>query len=104
MKSIIISVAMIFSMSAFANHHKHHKMEFTPEQRKGMAEVHEKMAACLRSDKSMEECHKEMKQTCEEKMGKDGCPMMAHMGDMHHKMGKMMKEEHEHNEDEKKSE
>ncbi len=32
------------------------------EQREKMAEAHEKIAACLRSDKPIEECHAEMKQ------------------------------------------
>lgn len=32
----------------------------TKEQRQKMADVHEKMAACLRSDKPIEDCHAEM--------------------------------------------
>jgi len=32
----------------------------TKEQREKMAEAHEQMAACLRSDKAIEDCHKEM--------------------------------------------
>lgn len=47
------------------------------ETREKMAAVHEKMAACLRSDKSIAECHTEMMKSCEEIMGKDGCPMMG---------------------------
>ncbi len=33
----------------------------TKEQREKMAEAHDQIAACLRSDKSMDECHSEMK-------------------------------------------
>jgi hypothetical protein len=54
----------------------------TKEQRDKMASMHEKMAACLRSDKPMSECHSEMRKNCQEMMGKNGCPMMGEMGDM----------------------
>lgn len=58
-----------------------------------MAEMHKKMANCLRSDKSMSECHDQMKQDCP--MAKEGhCPMMDEMKGMHGRMhgkGKMMK-------------
>lgn len=52
----------------------------TVEQRKKMADVHEKMAACLRSDRPMSECHEEMMNACRENMGKGGCPMMGGKG------------------------
>lgn len=60
-------------------------MEMTAEQRQKMAEVHEKMAACLKTDKSIDDCHKEMAGSYKDAMGgKEGCPM--HMG--HGKHGK----------------
>jgi hypothetical protein len=59
----------------------------TTEQRQKMADAHEKMAVCLRSDKPVSDCHEEMKKACQEGMGKDGCPMMGGKG-MHH--GHMM--------------
>lgn len=65
--------------------------EITAEQRADMAASHEKMAACLRSDKSMEDCHKEMMKTCQSTMGKDACPMM---GKMHGRMGKGMRHDY----------
>lgn len=56
------------------------------EMRQKMAEVHSKMATCLKSDKPMSECKGEMMKTCQEMMGQEGCPMMGqmggHMGDM----------------------
>lgn len=62
-----------------------------------MAEVHKKMAECLRSDKPMAECHEQMKKECP--MAKEGhCPMMDEMHGMegmHHRMhgkGGMSKE------------
>lgn len=73
----------------------------TVEQRASMANVHEKMATCLRSEKAMSECQGEMMKSCGETMGKN-CPMMGQMDQMHRMMGKgsmhgkSMKHEHEH--------
>lgn len=51
-------------------------VEITPEQRKQMADMHTKAAACLNSNKSMQECREEMMKNCP--MVKDGhCPMMG---------------------------
>ena len=55
----------------------------TVEQRQKMADGHEKMAVCLRSEKAISDCHEEMMKACKEDMGKDGCPMMGGKG-MHH--------------------
>ena len=53
-----------------------------------MAEMHKKMAECLRSDKPMSECREQMMKDCP--MAKSGrCPMMDEMGGMHG-MGGMM--------------
>jgi hypothetical protein len=59
--------------------------EVSYEQRQKLADIHEKTAACLRSNKPIEECHKEMMTYCHDEMGKEGCPMMGHMGKMHGK-------------------
>ena len=59
----------------------------TAEQRQKMADAHDKMAACLRSDKPLGDCREEMMKACKEGMGKDGCPMMGQRG-MH--QGHMM--------------
>ena len=58
----------------------------TTEQRQKMADAHEKMATCLRSDKPMSGCHEEMMKSCQEGMGKDGCPMMGGKGMHSHSM------------------
>jgi hypothetical protein len=52
----------------------------TPEMRQKMAKQHEKMAACLRSDKPISECRQEMMRGCKDIMGPQGCPMMGGMG------------------------
>ena len=50
------------------------------EMREKMAQVHEKMAACLRSDKTIAECHREMKANCRAELGDRGCGMMQRRG------------------------
>ena len=94
MKMTMATLLILMSFtqtSAFAADKSKKKMPIvlTPEQRQSMATTHEKMATCLRSEKAMEECHKEMMQSCQETMGKDGCPMMGKMGSMDKMKGKM---------------
>jgi hypothetical protein len=61
----------------------------TPEQRQQMASVHEKVAACLRSDRPVSDCQAEMMKGCQAAMGAGMCPMMGGMmGQMQH--GQMM--------------
>jgi hypothetical protein len=55
----------------------------TKEMREKMATLHEQMAACLRSDKSIADCRGEMAKNCGDMMGEKGCPMMD---GMHHHM------------------
>ena len=85
MKRIVFTLlaATCFGGLAFAEAMKKHP-EPTKEQRVKMAEMHEKLAACLRSDKPAHECHNEMMDSCRE--SKDACPMMGmmHPGMMHH--------------------
>jgi hypothetical protein len=49
----------------------------TKETREKMAVLHEQMAACLRSDKPIADCHAEMKKGCQQGLGDQGCPMMG---------------------------
>lgn len=62
---------------------KYPKMEWTTLQRENMAKMHESMATCLRSNKSVHDCRAEMKTSCKD-MGKEGCPSMHGRG--HHGM------------------
>jgi hypothetical protein len=59
----------------------------TKEQREQMAKVHEMMAACLRSDKSVMECREAAHKQCEEAMGPQ-CHMMGPMMGPEHHMNK----------------
>lgn len=51
------------------------KMKMTPEIRKEMAERHQKMADCLKSDKPLSDCREEMMKDCPMKKGMGHCPM-----------------------------
>ncbi len=88
---ITLNLFILSQISAFAEDEKEMKApKITKEMREKMAETHLKMAECLKSDKAIDECHKEMMKSCEEKMGKDGCPMHKMHGQkmkmkMHHK-------------------
>ncbi|OFZ31354.1 MAG: hypothetical protein A2622_01845 [Bdellovibrionales bacterium RIFCSPHIGHO2_01_FULL_40_29] len=50
-------------------------MNMTKEERETAAKHHEAMAVCLRSDKTMEVCHDEMRAACGD--NEKGCMMMG---------------------------
>ncbi len=56
------------------------------ETREKMAAFHEQLAACLRSDKPIAECHKAAMKHHQEMMCKEGCP--CPMMNMDHMMQK----------------
>lgn len=56
----------------------------SPEQRAKMAAAHERMAACLRSNRPIQECHGEMRAACKESGGQCG---MGHHGRAGHSKG-----------------
>jgi hypothetical protein len=47
-----------------------------------LSAAHEQLAACLRYEKPIAECHKEAMKHHDEMMGKKGCPMMDKNGGM----------------------
>lgn len=56
------------------------------ESREKMATFHEQLAACLRSDKPIAECHKQAMKHHHEMMDDDSCPMMDKDHHHHHAM------------------
>jgi len=82
---LIASLALILGTGAAlsAEPPAHGHPVLSKEQREKMATIHEQMAACLRSDKAIADCHKEAMKSCQEMMGKEDCPMM---GGMHEHM------------------
>ena len=87
--------ALMISTSASAEEkgapaHSVNHMAATPEMKKDMADMHQKMADCLRTEKSMQECHGEMMKDCQGAKAAGHCSMMDGMmtkGGMKH--GKM---------------
>ncbi|MGZ3744360.1 MAG: hypothetical protein ACXWRE_10360 [Pseudobdellovibrionaceae bacterium] len=83
MKSLFAALLTVLSFSAFSALAAPPNVEFTPEQRKQMAEMHSKAAACLNSNKTMQECRDEMMKNSSAMgmgmgMGRNwGCPMMG---------------------------
>ncbi len=57
--------------------------EPSKEMRAKMATLHERMAACLRSDKSLADCRAEAMQFCQSSMGSQGCMGMGMGMGMH---------------------
>lgn len=82
----LLFCSSLLSSAAFAKHHEN-MPEPTKEQRMKMAEAHIKMAECLKSDKTMKDCHMEMMASCKEANG-GKCPMMGGPGMMGKMMGK----------------
>jgi len=81
MKTAMMSLVVLFSLlsaSAFSQENAKANAPKGPtkEQREAMALNHEKMAACLRSDKDILSCHKEMRESCM-KSGEQNCPGMG---------------------------
>jgi hypothetical protein len=68
------------------------KTEISKEIRTQMADMHEKMAACLKSEKPFADCRTEMQTSCMGE-GHEACAMMGadHMKGMRHGKGKMGK-------------
>lgn len=90
-----LSPALSFAKSTKGGGHAMKMEEPSKEMREDMAEHHEEMASCLRSDKAFSECHKQMMENCP--MGKDGkCPMMNHGHGKSHGKGAKTKDHSEH--------
>lgn len=99
LKIAVVTAGMAINFSAWSSEGtrtpsstEHHMNMDTPEMRQKMARMHELMASCLKSNRSMNECHQEMMQNCP--MMKEGkCEMhgmmgMGMKGHDHHEMTK----------------
>lgn len=76
-KSAFVLIALVAALlgSVLAAEPSGENTGLSKEQRAQMAAVHEKMAACLRSDRPLEECRDEMHASCVGLFGDEGCPM-----------------------------
>ena len=80
MKNLMLALCMVggLATAAMAADKTEPKAPaMTTEQRQKMADAHEKMAACLRSERPLADCHDEMMKSCKES---GGCPMMGGKG------------------------
>lgn len=77
--------------------------DISKEQKEKMALMHETMAACLRSEKTIQDCRAEMRGQCLATMGKGDCPFFDQKNGM---MGPGMRKQRAHwqNQDVKPSE
>ena len=80
--SLIATLALISGVSAVlaAEPPSQGHPTMSKEQREKMATIHDQIAACLRSDKPVADCHKEAMKSCQDAMGKDWCSMMHEHG------------------------
>jgi hypothetical protein len=79
--ALIATLALASASAAFAQTPQATApAEPTPQVRQQMAAVHEKMAACLKSERPIAECKAEMWDDCHALKGASGCPMMGPMG------------------------
>jgi hypothetical protein len=75
---IIISFFILAASTSFSVNAKSAKeINVTKEEREKMALMHKTMAICLESDKSIDECQKEMRKNCSEMHTQMGCKMMG---------------------------
>ena len=77
--------------------------EQSPEMKKNMADMYQKMADCMKTDTPMHDCHKEVMKGCPVAKATGYCPLMDGMkGMMNHgkmKHGKMKDMNVDHSED-----
>lgn len=71
-----VTALLVYSVTVAAAAPPAAPPEPSKEMRAKMAAAHEQMAACLRSERPIAECHKEMMKNHHELMGEHGCPMM----------------------------
>lgn len=83
---VIASVLAIVSAALGANPPTGAQSDPSKEMREKMATLHEKMAECLRSDKSITECRTAMMKSCHDVVGNDDCSMMGMGRGAHHHM------------------
>ena len=79
LRSLMVSIVLSGATAALAQDKPATTAEPSKETREKMAVMHEKMAACLRSDKSLADCRNEMRAYCQS-LGPSGCPMGPGMG------------------------
>lgn len=73
--ALVVAIGMALTSSVGAAGPETSDATPTREMRNQMAAMHDKVAACLRSDRPFAECRSEMMEGCHS-IGTHGCPMM----------------------------
>jgi hypothetical protein len=74
-KALVAALCVLAVGAAVAADDSPSDMHHAPpskQDREQMAKLHEHMAACLRSDKTMRDCHEAVRKECQDTMG-DKC-------------------------------
>lgn len=86
-RSLVILLSLSFTSLANAEgkgksaHSQAMNMD-SPEMKKDMADMYQKMADCMRTDKTMQDCHKEVMKDCPVAKATGHCPIMEGMKPM----------------------
>jgi hypothetical protein len=91
LRAAILGCVMAFSLSAFAGDPamKMSGKPMPPELKSDMADMYQKMADCMKTDKSMEQCQKDIMKDCPVVSKTGHCPLMEGMKPMMKGMPKM---------------
>jgi hypothetical protein len=74
---VLVAISLMFvGAAALAAEPTNPAPEPSSEQRHKMAEIHQRMADCLVSERPMSECRAEMQKSCQS-MGREDCSMMG---------------------------
>lgn len=89
--AIAAALLLAGAVAAFADTPPPPNGQPSKETREKMAVLHEQLAACLRSDKPLSQCHSEMVTSCQAQLAGDcaGLAGMGHGGDGRHRMHPM---------------
>ena len=75
---IACAIPLLLGATITVSANAHDAAAPSKEMREKMAVVHEQMAACLRSDKTVADCHTQTLQACREMIKNEKeCPMMG---------------------------
>ena len=80
---VLVCVTLGFSSLSFGEDQSQSTSQMSPEVRKDMADMYQKMADCLRTGQSPEECQRKVAKDCPVVAKTGQCPIekgMGHMG------------------------
>jgi hypothetical protein len=79
---VLVCFMLGLSSLSFGADPSQSKSQVSPEVQKDMADMYQKMADCLRTDKSLEECQRKVAKDCPVVAKTGQCPIEKGMGSM----------------------